>query len=92
MILIQIVQKRCFAAVCMLSHVDRVLIDLQSFDDLHLTAVTNKTVLMCVKPHEGPNNGETKCDNQLRAGAAGFYTYSRLRHLCSDFAERGEIF
>lgn len=76
----------------MCSHVDRVLIDLQSFDDLHLTAVTNKTVLMYVKPHEGPNNGETKCDNQPCAGAAGFYTCSRLRHFCRDFAERGEIF
>lgn len=76
----------------MLSRVDRVLIDLQSFDDLHLTAVTNKTVLMYVKTHEGSNNGETKCDNQLCPGAAGFYTYSRLRHFCRGFAERGDIF
>lgn len=84
-------QKPCFAAVCMPSHADRVLIDPQSFDDLHLTAVTNKTVLMCVKTHEGPSNGETKCDNQLRAGAGGFYTCSRLRRFCRGFAERSEV-
>lgn len=79
-------------ALCTLSHVDRVLIDLCSFDDLHLTAVTNKTVLMYVKTHEGPRNGVIKCDNQLCADVGGFYTYSRLRHFCRDFTERDEIF
>lgn len=38
-ILIWIVQTHCFVALCMLSHVDGVLIYLQSFDEFHLTGL-----------------------------------------------------
>lgn len=48
----------CFVALCMPSHVDRVLIYLQSFDDFHLTgSIRNSTLLIHVMTLECPNNG-----------------------------------
>lgn len=76
-------------ALCRLSNVDRALIDLQSFDDLYLRAVTTKIVLMYAKTQEGPDNSVTKCHNLVDAGR--FCTYSRFTHVCRDNSQSWNV-
>lgn len=78
-ILIWILQTHCFVALCMLSHVDGVLIYLQSFDDFHLTgSVRNSIPSWCMWWHLGVQMmGWQKCDDEcgqpLKAAPVGSF-------------------